>query len=113
MLQPTVSATLRHTWGSGHWKFVGLSSPASTDFLSALFMGIFKSHVGRYFQEASQRGYNLSLNAQSHSRRTGNNVTAIISPEFGLISRQIWTDLVGKLYKIKLDKRVSSSVKCL
>lgn len=66
--------TLQNTqgWGCGGegaaGKLVGLPSPASTDFFSALFIGKFSSDVRRYFQEAGQRSYNLSLNAQNHSR---------------------------------------------
>lgn len=41
-------------------------------FLLSIVHSIFNSNAKRHFQEASQRGYNLSLNAQSHSRRTGN-----------------------------------------
>lgn len=94
-------------------RVVGLSSPASTDFFSALFMGIFNSNVRRYFLEASQRGYNLSLSAQRHRRRAGNNVTEIISHELGPISRQIRTYFVGQLYKITLDRRVPTSIESL
>lgn len=116
MLQATVCLchTPAHTGKQplkGWWGC--LSSPASTDFVSALFMGVFNSNIRRYFQEASQRGYNLSLSAQSHRRRAGNNVTEIISHELGPISRQIRTYFVGQLYNITLDRRVPASVESL
>ena len=71
-LQITVSVTHGHTQGSSHWKVVEVVLISFHGFILSIVPGHIQLKCKEVFPEACQRGYNLFLNAQSHSRRTGN-----------------------------------------